>query len=93
MTRAFDFTVAVVVSLISVIIHRISIELFAPGSTLYGIATDATHFQASSRAWLWSQILIVWAPLLVITGVWAWVFTREYRRQVATTAVASRRPP
>jgi hypothetical protein len=92
-TRAFSFVVAGVVTLISIIVHRVSVLLFAPGSSLYGIASSATHFNAGSKAWLWFQIIAIWAPLLAIGGIWLWVLVREFRRQVTTaTARAGRRP-
>lgn len=90
MSRAFDITVASVVSLISAIIHLMSVELFAPESPLYEVATSATHFQAQQRADLWFQILSIWVPLIAFGGIWVWAFIREYRRSASTAARAVR---
>jgi len=37
----------------------------------------------------WYQIIVVWAPLIIDTGVILWAFAREYRRGRTTAA----RPP
>jgi len=87
MTRAFDFTVVAVISIISMVIHRVSLELFAPGKPLYQIATDGTGaMNGQARAELWSAVLTVWVPLLAAGGITAWAFVREYRRQAITAA-------
>jgi len=92
-TTAFDFVVAGVVSIIAIIVHRISLTLFAPGTVLWGVAADATTLGGASKAWLWFQILAIWGPLLVIGGVWLWVLVRAFRRQASTTkGQATRRP-
>jgi len=92
-TRAFNFVIATVLTLISIVVHRIAVTLFAPGSTLYGIAASASHFNASSKAWLWFQIIAIWVPLLAIGGIWLWVLVREFRRQVTTATASARRRP
>lgn len=91
MTRAFDFVVGGTVSVIAVIIHRVSIELFAPGQPLYDIATSSSNLQATARATLWFEILTVWAPLLVFATIWLWVLIREFRRQIATASTPTPR--
>jgi hypothetical protein len=85
MSRAFDFTVATVLTLIAVIVHLMGVELFAPGSVLYGIATDGTQaFRGTARATLWFEIIVVWAPLATTGTGWVWALIREYKRQVQT---------
>lgn len=91
MSRAFDFVVAGVITIIAVVIHLMGIELFAPGTALYSIATSGTEaMNGTARADLWYQIITLWVPLMAVGGIWAWVFLREYRRQ-SITAIA--RPP
>lgn len=93
MSRAFDFVVAGVIYIISFVIHRVAIELFAPGTPLYGVAADGTGtLNGAARADLWSQILIVWIPLIAVVGITAWIFVREYRRQAPTTTVRGPAP-
>ena len=92
MSRSFDFVVVVVVWTVAILIHRIGISLFQPGSPLYGIATSGTEvLNGPERAELWSQILVIYMPVLVGGGVIAWAFIREYQRQ-ALTAAPGRRP-
>jgi len=91
MTLAFDITVGGVITTISVIIHRVGLSLFAPGQPLYDIAAGATHFNGPEKAFLWFQIITIWAPLLVIGGVWMWVLIRAFKRQVTTAATPARR--
>jgi len=95
MGRAYDFVVAAVLIVVSVIIHRISVELFAAGKPLYRTGADGTSvLNGAARASLWSEILIVWVPLAVILAAFAWVFIREFRRQVQTaTQRGPRRSP
>jgi len=90
MTRGFDFTVAGVITTIAIVIHRLSLTLFAPGQPLYKIAADATTLGGASRAWLWFQIISIWAPLLAIGGIWLWTLVREFRRQVTTAKTPAR---
>lgn len=84
MSRAFDIVVLGVVTIIAAVIHRASVELFAPESPLHEIASQATLLNGAARADLWFQIIGIWTPLLVIGGMFAWTLIREYRRQVAT---------
>jgi len=91
MTTAFDFTVATVISIIAIVIHRLSLTLFAPGQVLYSIAADASTLGGSGRAWLWFQIISIWAPLLVTGAIWLWVAVRLYKRQITTAATPARR--
>jgi len=90
MTRAYDFTLAGVITIIAAVIHTVSIELFAPGSPLYEMASNGNDvMNGAARAELWAQMLSIWVPLLVVGGIWLWTFVREYRRQ-RTTAVRAR---
>jgi len=85
MTRAFDFVVTGVIWIIAVVIHLIGIELFAPGTPLFAIATDGTAaMNGQARAELWYEMLTLWVPLMAAAGITAWAAIREYRRQVAT---------
>lgn len=85
MSRAYDLTVASVLTIIAVVIHLMGVELFAPTGVLYGIATDGTEvFNGTARATLWFEIITVWAPLATTGTGWLWVLIREYRRQVQT---------
>jgi hypothetical protein len=89
-SRIFDFTIAGVIVIIAAVIHRAAVELFAPESPLHEIASDGTGaLNGAQRADLWFEILAIWVPILTIGGIIAWIFLREYRRQVAT---AVRRP-
>jgi len=85
MTRIFDFTVSGVLVIISAVIHRIAVELFAPESPLHALASDGTAvLNGASRADLWFQILSVWVPIMVIAFAAGFILIKEYRRQVAT---------
>jgi len=84
MSRPFDFTVVTVIWIVSIIIHRAAVELFAPESPLHEVASQATNLNGAARADLWFQILAIWVPILAMGGILAWSLLREYRRQVAT---------
>lgn len=85
MSRGFDFVVVGVVMLISIVIHRIAVELFQPGSPLYEVAVDGTQtMNGQARADLWFEILSVWVPLIAAAGILGWAVFREYRRQART---------
>ena len=91
MSRAFDFVVVGVIWIIAIVIHLVSIQLFAPGSPLFELATSGTAtMHGTERAENWHQILAVWMPLLACGGISAWAFVREYRRQAATARRAVR---
>jgi hypothetical protein len=93
MSRAYDIVVASVITIIAVVIHVVSLELFAKGTPLHELAAGATHFSAADKAALWADMLIIWVPLLAVGGIWAWVFIREYRRQAATAVQQMARRP
>jgi len=85
MSRIFDFTIVGVITIISAVIHRAAVELFAPESPLHKLASDGTQaLNGAARADLWFQILAIWVPILAIGGILAWAMMKEYRRQVAT---------
>jgi len=86
MTRGYDFTVAGVLIIIAVVIHRMGVELFSPGGVLWGVATDGTSVvNGTQHAWLWYQIIVQWVPLAVAVSALIWAFVREYRRLVQTS--------
>lgn len=90
MSRAFDFTVLTVVYIIAAVIHLMGVELMAPGSPLYSLATDGTAtMNGQQLADQWYQIISVWVPMIAVVGMTAYVMIREYRRQ-ATTAITGR---
>jgi hypothetical protein len=85
MTRAFDFVVVGVIYIVAIVIHLMGINLFAPGTPLYSLATTGTAvMHGQERADMWYEILTLWVPLLAAGGISAWAFIREYRRQAAT---------
>jgi len=90
MTTAFDFVVGSVISIISILIHRVALTLFAPGQPLYSVAADATALGGPEKAFLWFQIIAIWAPLLAFGSIWLWVAIRLYKRQIATAATPAR---
>lgn len=91
MSRAYDFTVATVITIIAVVIHTISVNLFIPGTPLYEMAATGTAaMNGAERADTWSQIFVIWIPLLSTAGIWLWAFLREYRRQAVTAARRAR---
>jgi hypothetical protein len=89
MSRFVDMLVVGVTWIISIVIHIISIELFAPGTPLHELATGVVMFDGGAKADLWHEILAVWVPLIAAAGICAWAFIREYRRQ----RITRRRPP
>lgn len=82
MTRAFDFTLWTVIFIIAVVVHYLGVSLMAPGTALYGLATDGTAVM-NGQQWADRTFMIVstWVPLISIGGITAWVFVREYKRQ------------
>lgn len=85
MSRAFDFVVVGVIVIISVVIHLISVQLFAPNAPLHALASSGTQaLNGAQRADTWYQILAVWVPLGASTCIVLWAFIREFRRQRAT---------
>lgn len=90
MSRPYDWTLVGVISIISVLIHTISVELFGPQSILHQQANTATHFDAAARVDQWFEILAVWAPMIAIVGIILWALFREYRRQTVGTVQRAR---
>jgi hypothetical protein len=87
MGRAFDFVLSGVLVLVSVLFHRIGVELFAPNTPLHELASDGTQaMQGGARADLWFQIIGIWAPLLCMGFAFVYILIIEYRRQVTTAA-------
>lgn len=92
MTRAYEFTVVGIITIVAVVIHVIGTELFLPGTVLWQLATTGTEaMNGEQRARLWSQVLVIWVPLFSVAGVLAWAFLREYRRQSVSGRRARRR--
>lgn len=85
MTRAFDFTVITVIYIVAVVVHLMGVELMAPGSPLYALATDGTEVM-DGQEWadMVYMIISTWVPLIGVGGISAWALVREYRRQTAT---------
>jgi hypothetical protein len=82
---AYDIVVAGVITVILSVVHLMAVELFAPGSPLFALATDGTGvLNGTARANLWFQILAVWGPLAVFIGIWLWVGIRKWKRTVQT---------
>lgn len=91
MSRAFDFVTVGVVWIVSIIVHRIAVELFAPEALLHALASDGTEaMNGAARADLWFEILGIWIPIAVAFAILLFALFREYRRQVST-AIQSRR--
>jgi hypothetical protein len=85
MTLAYDIVVGGVVTMLMFILHRISVELLAPGSKLWAIATTDTAVMDGTRhATTMFEVVAVWMPVLFIAGIWTWVLIRAYKRQVQT---------
>jgi hypothetical protein len=91
MSRSYDFVVVGVISIICVVVHTMGVELFAPNTELFAVATDGTsNLNGQERAYLWYQIIAIYAPFGSFVGIIAWAGIREYRRSVQT---ASRQAP
>lgn len=87
MTRSFDFTTAIVVTLVAFVWHRIGVGFLAPDSTLFGIVSSGPGvLNETARISFWFEIGVVWIPMIAIGGVWVYVFVREFRRQIVTGA-------
>lgn len=84
MSLAYDMVVSGVIFIISVVIHVMAVQLFAPGTPLHVTASAATTLNGADRADLWYQILAMWVPLggLLVSGLWPLI--RAYKRQAAT---------
>lgn len=90
MGLAYDLTVASVVTIIAVVVHFLGIELVAPGTPLWEMATTGTsNLSGTAKASLWFEIFVVWIPMIGIGGVWLWTVVKAYKRQVQTAV----RPP
>ena len=91
-TRVFRFTVVGVIYIISAVIHRMAVELFAPESPLHDLASSGTAvMNGAARADLWFQILSIWLPLFAMGGISLWALSAEYKTQTITAA--RQRPP
>ena len=87
MSRVYDFTVVGTITIISVVVHLMAVELFAPGGVLFELASTGTqNVNGAARAQLWFEILTIWVPIAAIGGISLWALIREYRRQVRTVA-------
>jgi hypothetical protein len=86
MSRPYDYTVGGVIIIISAVMHRLGVEIFAPESPLHSIASQGAAMNGASRADLWFEILAIWMPLLGVGFAFAFMLMREYRRQVSTAA-------
>lgn len=86
MSLAYDMVVSGVLLVISVIMNRIALYLFAPGTALHEMASSATLLQGAARADLWYEILGIWMPLFGVLVAFAWPLVRVYRRQAVTAA-------
>jgi hypothetical protein len=84
MSRFADILIVGTTWTLAAVFHIIGIELFAPGTALHGVASSASMFGAAAKADLWHEILAVWVPLIAASGVSAFAFVREYRRQRIT---------
>jgi len=84
-SRSYDFVVVGVITIIAVVIHTMGVELFAPSTELFAVATDGTaNVNGTQRAYLWYQIIAIYAPFGSFVGIIAWSIVREYRRRVQT---------
>jgi hypothetical protein len=85
MTLAYDITIGGVITIIMFVVHRVGVELFAPGGKLWETATTGTEVMSGTEtANLLFQVIVVWMPILFISGIWLWVALRMYKRQVST---------
>lgn len=85
MSAAYDVVVASVITIIMIVLHRIGVEMFAPGSALWEVATDGTEVMSGAQhANMLFQVIVVWMPMLFIGGVWLYVAIRAWKRQVQT---------
>lgn len=90
MGLAYDLVVASVVTIIAIVVHFIGVELVAPGTAMWDMATTGTaNLDGTAKATLWFEIFVVWVPLIGMAGVWSWTVVKAYRRQVQTAI----RPP
>ena len=90
MGLAYDLVVASIVTIIAVVVHFLGVELVAPGTPLWDMATTGTsNLGGTAKASLWFQTFVVWIPLIGMGGVWVWTVVKVYKRQVQTAM----RPP
>lgn len=90
MTLAYDIVVAGVITIMMFLFHRVGVELFAPGSKLWEVATtDTAVMSGTQHASRMFEVIVVWMPVLFIAAIWLWVLIRAYKRLVQT---AVRRP-
>jgi len=84
-SRSYDFVVVGVLTVICVVVHTMGVELFAPNTELFALATDGTsNVNGTERAYLWYQIIAIYAPFGSFVGIILWAVIREYRRSVQT---------
>lgn len=89
MTLAYDLVVSGVIICIAAVVHLLSIMLFAPGTELHILASEATMFSGAQRAQLWFEILSVWVPAGGLVVAFTWPIVRAYRRQARTAQRAA----
>lgn len=92
MSRAYDFVIATVITLVAFAWHRLAVEMIAPGTQLYDLALGANNLGGGQIAPFWFEIGVVWLPLIAIGTAWAWAAINEWRRQVRTSVGAARVP-
>lgn len=91
MSRAYDLVVSGTIIAVSVVVHLIAINLFAPDKPLWDLATEGTEaMNGVANASLWFEFLAVWMPLLGVFLAFTWPLVREYRRRVQTAARSPR---
>lgn len=85
MSSAYDTVVGGVITIIMFVLHRIGVEMFAPGSALWAVATEGTqNMNGLEHANTLFTVIVVWMPMLFIGGIWMWVAIRAWKRQVQT---------
>lgn len=85
MTLAYDITIGGSITIIMFVIHRVGVELFAPGSQLWETATTGTEVMSGTQhANTLFQVIVVWMPIIFITGIWLYVAIRAWKRQIQT---------
>lgn len=90
MSRAYDFILVCIVTIVSIAIHLLAVEIAGPQSPIHEIAADATNLNGAGLADIWFSIWAVWIPLIGIVGIICFAVLREWRRQSVTRSVPAR---
>lgn len=91
MSRIHTFLTILVINLIAGIIHLVSVATFKPMQDSITSTHDLSAFNGVAVMVDIREAMVIWVPLIMVIGIFAWGFMREWRRQRETAVRTSRR--